>query len=313
MPCNASGELTLPRNGSGSYSLPEAPFVPLTTISSAAVNSDFSDIASALTASLARDGQGGMTAVLPLNTAGFTYTNDLNTGMHRTGSDAQAIKCGGTDIVAVTTSGVNVTGTISQNGVSILPVGLGPLPWSRVAAPSGWVFVGRLYSRATYAALWAVAEAEIALGSTFYTNGDGSTTFGVGLNMPGRVPACNDSISGSPAGTLTQAVLGFDPSIVGSAGGSQAITLSQAQLPAVSPTFTGVTQNIQINQTGIPYYSSFAGLGSGGVSSAIIAGQVGAITVTVTPVGTISALGSGSAHPNVQPSLITNYIIFAGV
>src|SRR6266446_6509737 len=39
----------MPFNGSGVYSLPQTPFVTNTTISSSAVNSDFSDIAAALT------------------------------------------------------------------------------------------------------------------------------------------------------------------------------------------------------------------------------------------------------------------------
>ena len=82
------------RNGSGTYVLPEAAFVPNTPISSAAVNSDFSDIADALTGSLARDGQGGMTAVLPLANTGFTYLTDPNTGMRRTAADAQAMTKG---------------------------------------------------------------------------------------------------------------------------------------------------------------------------------------------------------------------------
>jgi hypothetical protein len=60
------------RDGSGTYSLPQAAFVAGTTIESAKVNSDFSDIASALTASLAKDGQTVPTANLPMG--GFKHT-----------------------------------------------------------------------------------------------------------------------------------------------------------------------------------------------------------------------------------------------
>jgi hypothetical protein len=60
------------RNGSGVYSLPEAAFVYNTVIDQAAVNSDFSDIASALTASIAADGQTTITASLPLNSNKLT-------------------------------------------------------------------------------------------------------------------------------------------------------------------------------------------------------------------------------------------------
>lgn len=64
------------RNGSGVYSLPQAPFVSGTTISSTAVNSDFSDIATALTQSIASDGQTAITANLPMS--GYAHTNVAN-------------------------------------------------------------------------------------------------------------------------------------------------------------------------------------------------------------------------------------------
>lgn len=64
------------RNGSGVYSLPQAPFVSGTTISSTAVNSDFSDIATALTQSIASDGQTPITANLPMS--GYKHTGVAN-------------------------------------------------------------------------------------------------------------------------------------------------------------------------------------------------------------------------------------------
>lgn len=64
------------RNGSGTYSLPQAPFVSGTVISSTAVNSDFSDIATALTQSIASDGQTPITANLPMS--GYKHTGVAN-------------------------------------------------------------------------------------------------------------------------------------------------------------------------------------------------------------------------------------------
>ncbi len=111
----------MPRNGSGSYSLPEAAFVPNTPISSAAVNSDLSDIGDTLTGSLARDGQGGMTAVLPLANTGFTYLTDPNTGMRRTAADTQAISAGGVDAVTITSTAVDVV-ALKVAGSTVFPV-----------------------------------------------------------------------------------------------------------------------------------------------------------------------------------------------
>lgn len=61
------------RDGSGTYSLPQAAFVAGTTIEASKVNSNFSDIASALTASLTKDGQTTATGNQPMG--GFKHTN----------------------------------------------------------------------------------------------------------------------------------------------------------------------------------------------------------------------------------------------
>ena len=62
------------RNGSGTYSLPSGnPFVPSTVISSTTMNNTMSDIATALTQSIANDGQTTPVANLPMAT--FRHTN----------------------------------------------------------------------------------------------------------------------------------------------------------------------------------------------------------------------------------------------
>jgi hypothetical protein len=60
------------RNGAGTYTLPEAPFVFDTVISETAMNSNLSNIAAALTASIANDGQTPILANLPMS--GFKHT-----------------------------------------------------------------------------------------------------------------------------------------------------------------------------------------------------------------------------------------------
>ena len=65
------------RNGSGSYSLPSGnPVVPSTVISSTWANNTLSDIATALTQSIANDGQTAPVANLPM--AAFRHTNVAN-------------------------------------------------------------------------------------------------------------------------------------------------------------------------------------------------------------------------------------------
>lgn len=91
----------MPRNGSGTYSLPQSPFVPGTQISSAAVNSDFSDIANALTASIAADGQtpftgpmrfsSGTVTVPSISFAGSTGTGFFLNGVSQIGWAAAGV------------------------------------------------------------------------------------------------------------------------------------------------------------------------------------------------------------------------------
>ena len=60
------------RNGSGTYNRAVAPYVAGTTITAATVNSEMDDIATALTGSMARDGQSPATANIPMG--GFRLT-----------------------------------------------------------------------------------------------------------------------------------------------------------------------------------------------------------------------------------------------
>jgi microcystin-dependent protein len=296
----------LPRNGSGSYSLPEAAFVPNTAISSTAVNSDFSDIASALTGSLARDGQGGMTAVLPLANLGFTYLNDPNTGMRRTAADTQAISCGNVDVIEMTATTVNIPVALTVAGAPLLPIGMGSL-WFGTAAPSKWVIAnGQTLLRASYPDLWTFAAAEIALGNTLFTNGNGTTTFTV-ADLTGRIGAGKESV----ATRLTSTYFGGNSTILGATGGLESNTLTTAQLAAHSH---GITDpgHAHVEQ------GSPAGGGSTSISkpnnatSGVDAPGSTQTSSAVTGI-TINNAGGGTAHNNVQPTIIVNYIIYAGV
>lgn len=88
------------RNSTGTYTLPESAFTPNTTISSAAVNSNFSDIATALTQSLATTGVTSMTG--PVKAAsgsvaapGYTFASDTDTGFWLAGSNQIGWAAGG--------------------------------------------------------------------------------------------------------------------------------------------------------------------------------------------------------------------------
>ncbi len=92
----------MPRNSGGVYSLPAGnPVVTNTTISSTWANTTLSDIATALTGSLARDGSGAMTDALKLadGTVGapsLTFGSQTTMGIYRFGSNVLAISTAST-------------------------------------------------------------------------------------------------------------------------------------------------------------------------------------------------------------------------
>jgi microcystin-dependent protein len=325
----------MPRNGSGSYSLPQAAFVPSTTISSAAVNSDYSDIATALTGSVCVDGQTTITGQLkhPNGSASapsITFGPDLTTGLFLNGNKQLGLSAGGTlgAVLNLNNQGVGQNGNLfylnTPTGAAYLcPVGT-IIDFAGTVPPAGWfICVGQNAPRASYPELFNVI-------STTYGSGDGSTTFGI-PDCRGRATY---SIDSSGSNRITVAGGNIDGTVQGNSGGAQNQTLSQAQLPvfsqtptfsggSVTPTFTGSGQAWGLNQNNIPFNANTsAGPSAGsGVSTAYSVGAISTVTITpagsissVTAAGTISAVtfGSGSSHPILGPAIMTLKIIFGG-
>ena len=142
-------------------------------------------------------------------------------------------------------------------------------------------------------------------------NGDGSTTFNA-PDFRGRAPVGRDNMGGVIAAVLTSQYFGTNPDALAAIGGSQSSTLVQANLPSVSPTFTGAVQPISVNSTQNDF-------GRNPASQAFTPGgtpflnYLSSATVVSTglfqPEGTIAALGNDTPFSNVQPSLTTNIII----
>lgn len=159
--------------------------------------------------------------------------------------------------------------------------------WAGTSAPTGWLLCyGQAISRTTYSALYA------QIGTT-HGVGDGSTTFNV-PDYRGRVSAGKDDMGGSAASRLTNSGTGnpgIDGSTLGAAGGSDRHTLTSAQMPTHA-------HNERIYSGGAG--SAFVPDGVAGRSS----GDAGYTTENA---------GSSEAHPIVQPTIVMNKIIFAGV
>lgn len=109
----------MPRNGSGTYALPipPTPFVTGTTISAPDMNTTQNDIASALTGSVARDGQSPLTGNWPVGGYSITGINALSaTSLTVSGTTT----LGAVTVSSLTLTNATVGGTLAVTGAATL-------------------------------------------------------------------------------------------------------------------------------------------------------------------------------------------------
>lgn len=289
------------RNGSGEYSLPESPFVPGTTISSAAVNDDFSDIAAALTDSIAADGQTPITGPLKFPDGSglapsISFLTNTNDGIYHPGAAQVGIALAGVSSFVFGVPSASAGGGVTGLGGAILsPLGI-ISDFTGATAPAGWFFpYGQAVSRTTYAELFAV------IGTT-YGAGDGTTTFNL-PDLRGRSVSGRDDMGGTAANRVTTAGSSVDGLTVGAVGGAQNVTLDSTTMPTHNHTSPPHSHTYNKPSTPISGYTG------GGVEQA---SQTVSVASTDTTTITIANAGSGGAHLNMQPTMILNKIIFAG-
>lgn len=159
--------------------------------------------------------------------------------------------------------------------------------------PTGFLLCdGSAVNRVNYAALFAV------IGTT-YGSGDGSTTF----NLPdfrGRVP-----IGSGTGALLTNRTLGQKV-------GAETHTVSESEMATHSHTLTDPGHTHLYPHT----HTAFGGGGStvyplfnNATASNANYGASGSPTQYATTGVTLSNTGGGGSHPNMQPSLVCNFVI----
>lgn len=269
-------------------------------------NPIFEDVATALTGRLSRDGTAPMTGALQVapgtvGLPGAAFASDPTTGFYKT-----------TAGVGVAVGGIKVAEFVAGGVIGARVIGE-LVPFTGTAVPNS-LFVlpfGQTLSRTGQPQLWAFAQTEIAAGNTFYNNGDGSTTFGIG-DMRGRVPAAWDKMGGTLASRLTTAGGGVDGSTLGAVGGGQNKILTTPNLPPYTPSggVSGTSSSLGV--------TSFGGLAAGAIEFFQPIGSTNN-NGNFNLAGTISASFTGNAQGGTStpvqimpPVLVTNYILFAG-
>lgn len=117
------------RNGAGGYVLPSSSFVPLTSLVPTGPNLDLEDIATALTDTVAADGQTTMIAPLihengVATLPSVTFAGDTTTGIFLEGAAMMGFAVSGSLIWSFSpTGGLSVPIEQQANGAQILPAG----------------------------------------------------------------------------------------------------------------------------------------------------------------------------------------------
>ncbi len=185
----------------------------------------------------------------------------------------------------------------------LTPVGCG-LDWwgSEANVPKGWLIAaGQTLAINQYPRLAKM------LGTTY--GGDGVTTFGM-PDMRGRVTVGKDNMGGSAANRVTSGGSGVDGATLGANGGAETVALITANLAAhnhgiTDPQHTHTVTNgtLQVRNTG-------AALSAATSKTVTWSSATVSLVANSTGISTNNN-GSGTAHQNMPPAIVCNYIIRA--
>jgi microcystin-dependent protein len=147
-------------------------------------------------------------------------------------------------------------------------------------------------------------------------NGDGSTTFNA-PNWQDYIGLGRGDMSGTDRGGVTSAGSGIDGTILGTVGGAETVTLTEAKLPALTKTLSLSDPSHTHSIAGGNDIVGDSTLGPGSMPAGSVFVPAGTHHAVINSAstgitGTVS-FGSGQAHNNMPPVRVTNKIIFTGV
>lgn len=176
------------------------------------------------------------------------------------------------------------------------------MPFAGTTAPTGWLMCyGQEVSRTTYADLYTAL-------STTYGSGDGSLTFNV-PDLRGRVVAGQDDMGGTSANRLTSPING---DTLGATGGAEDVTLTGAESGIQSHTHDTDLVTISVGSGDTTSYTGYRYETHGSPAQSQGQQDIAAVESTTTTRSETSDAASGdatSAHLNLQPTIVLNYII----
>ena len=117
----------MPRNGSGTYTLPAGnPVVAGTTIDASWANTTLNDVATELTNSLSRTGAGGMLAPFriadgSITAPGLAFLNETNSGLYRSGAGNVRMAVLGVYVMQWSSTGILIPDGILLEGQCVTP------------------------------------------------------------------------------------------------------------------------------------------------------------------------------------------------
>lgn len=190
---------------------------------------------------------------------------------------------------------IATTAFVQETGGVIPPIG-SVLAFAGSTAPANWMLAqGQLISRTTFANLFGTAGIGITYGA-----GDGVTTFGL-PDYRGRTVAGVDA----GAGRISTATL--TSNTLGGTGGTETHALTTGEL---------ATHNHAVTDPGHTHPVPIPVGDVANVSATIVTGGTTPVGINITVTSTSATTGistqnngSGTAHLNVQPTIVQQWII----